>query len=140
MIEYVLDTNALSELMRERPRPALESKLVKHRRQCGIPAPVIDELQFGVSRITHGERRAMYQAWLEALMSDFPVIPLDGFCAQWHGRERARLTNEGRPPSLYDGLIASIAVVNELTLVTHNTADVVRFTGIQLEDWQLENA
>lgn len=135
MIEYVLDTNALSELMRQRPNPGLELKLARHRRQCAIPAPVIDELQFGVSRIAGGERQKMYQTWLEALMADFPIIPLDGFCAQWHGRERARLTSVGAPPSLYDGLIASIAVVNELTLVTHNTADFARFAGISLDDW-----
>jgi tRNA(fMet)-specific endonuclease VapC len=62
-------------------------------------------------------------------------VPLDALCAQWHGRERARLTRTGQAPSLYDGLIASIAVVNELTLVTHNTADFSRFAGVALEDW-----
>jgi tRNA(fMet)-specific endonuclease VapC len=135
MIEYLLDTNALSELMRERPNPGLETRLTRHRRSCAIPAPVIDELQFGVSRMPPGERQQMYQQWLEALMLDFPIVPLDGLCAQWHGRERARLTTLGRPPPLYDGLIASIAVVNELVLVTHNTVDFERFDGIRLQDW-----
>jgi tRNA(fMet)-specific endonuclease VapC len=77
----------------------------------------------------------MYQQWLEALMAGFPIIPLDGLCAQWHGRERARLAAVGRPPALFDGLIASIAVVNELTLITHNKADFVAFAGIRLDDW-----
>jgi hypothetical protein len=65
-----------------------------------------------------------------------PVVPLDALCAQWHGRERARLSATGNPPALYDGLIASIAVVNELVLVTHNTADFRKYAGIRLEDWQ----
>lgn len=135
MIEYALDTNVLSELMRERPNASLEALVNKQRKACAIPAPVIDELQFGVSRIAAAERRKMYQAWLETLMADFLIIPLDGLCAQWHGRERARLTAIGRPPSLFDGLIASIAVVNELVLVTRNTADFDGFAGIRLEDW-----
>jgi tRNA(fMet)-specific endonuclease VapC len=135
MIEYALDTNVLSELMRERPNAALEATLTEQRKACAIPAPVIDELQFGVSRIASAERQKMYQAWLETLMADFPIIPLDGFCAQWHGRERARLTTIGKPPSLFDGLIASIAVVNELVLVTHNTTDFEGFSGIKLQDW-----
>jgi tRNA(fMet)-specific endonuclease VapC len=135
MIQYLLDTNALSELMRERPNAAFERRLAQRRRACAIPAPVIDELQFGVSRIANPERSSMYQQWLETLMADFPVVPLDALCAQWHGRERARLARAGQSPSLYDGLIASIAVVNELTLVTHNTADFSRFAGIALEDW-----
>lgn len=135
MIRFVLDTNTISELMRERPHAGLQSRLARHRKACALPAPVVDELQYGLSRIPAGERRDMYQLWLEALMADYPVIPLDGLCAQWHGRERARLTSVGLPPALFDGLIASIAVVNELTLVTHNTADFLAFSGIRLQDW-----
>ena len=135
MIEYLLDTNTLSALMKERPIAALERRLAQRQRACAIPAPVVDELQFGVSRITHAERRSMYQQWLESLLADFPVVPLDALCAQWHGRERARLASIGRSAPLYDGLIAAIAVVNELTLVTHDTADFSRFAGISLEDW-----
>lgn len=135
MIEYALDTNVLSELMRERPNANLEAKLAAHRSSCAIPSPVIDELQFGVSRITSSPRREMYQQWLEAQMTDFQTLPWDELCAQWHGRERAKLTAIGKPPPLYDGIIASIAVVNELVLVTHSTADFQRFSGIKLQDW-----
>lgn len=135
MIRYVLDTNTVSELMRGQPSSGLERRLARRWQACALPAPVVDELQYGISRIGVPARRAVYQEWLERLMTDVPVIPLDSMCAQWHGRERARLTERGRPPSLYDGLIASIAVVNELTLVTHNTADFERFRGIVLEDW-----
>lgn len=135
MIEYVLDTNTVSELMRGRSNTSLESHLARRWSTCALPAPVVDELQYGVSRIQSPARRGVYQAWLEQLLTDIAVIPIDSMCAQWHGRERARLARTGWPPSLFDGLIASIAVVNELTLVTHNTADFQRFEGIVLEDW-----
>src|SRR5580765_4795945 len=105
MIEYVLDTNVLSELRRERPSARLEARIDANHKACAIPAPVIDELQFGISRLAAGERRQMYQRWLEALMAQFLVIPLDALCAQWHGRERARLAEMGKVPALYDGLI-----------------------------------
>ena len=135
MIEYVLDTNVVSQLMRGTPNASLEAHLAHGWAACALPAPVVDELQYGVSRIESPARRVGYQAWLEQLLTDLAVIPLDSMCAQWHGRERARLARTGRPPSLFDGLIASIAVVNELTLVTHNTMDFQRFEGIVLEDW-----
>lgn len=138
MIRFLLDTNTVSELMRERPHARLEARLARRASACALPAPVIDELLYGVSRLPVGERRNMYQAWLEALMVDLPVIPLDGMCAQWHGRERARLAGVGKPPALFDGLIAAIAVVNELTLVTHNTADFTGFAGIRLQDWLVD--
>lgn len=135
MIEYVLDTNTVSKLMSGRANPDLERRLASLWQACALPAPVVDELQYGVSRLESLARRAVYQEWLERLLVDIPVIPLDAMCAQWHGRERARLARKGRPPPLFDGLIASIAVVNELTLVTHNTADFELFDGIVLEDW-----
>src|SRR5688572_24063985 len=108
MIEYVLDTNTVSELMRGRPNTSLETHLARRWQACALPAPVVDELQYGVSRIESPARRAVYQAWLEQLLADLVVIPLDSMCAQWHGRERARLARTGRPPSLFDGLIASM--------------------------------
>jgi tRNA(fMet)-specific endonuclease VapC len=32
-------------------------------------------------------------------------------------------------------LIASVALVHDLTLVTHNTADYQNVPGVRLEDW-----
>ena len=135
MIEYVLDTNTVSQLMRREPNPPLERRLASAWQTCALPAPVVDELQYGVSKIDSAARRTVYQEWLERLLQDIAVIPLDSMCAQWHGRERARLARKGRRPPLFDGLIASVAVVNELTLVTHNTPDFELFDGIVLEDW-----
>jgi tRNA(fMet)-specific endonuclease VapC len=134
-VTYLLDTNVLSEMMREKPAAALERKLSRYKSESGIPAPVIDELQFGIARMNAGERRDLHQAWLEGLMADFILVPFDGFCAQWHGRERVRLAAIGKTPALYDGLIASIAAANELTLVTRNTGDFAAFQGIKLQNW-----
>ena len=35
-----------------------------------------------------------------------------------------------------DMLIAAIALANELTLVTHNTAEFSRVPGLLLDDWE----
>lgn len=135
MIRYALDTNILSELLRPDPHPRVVSRLTHRRLSCAIPAPVVDELQFGISLKASGERRHLHQSWLEGLLHEYPVIPFDAMCSQWHGRERAALVRAGRPPPVFDGLIASIAVVNELVLVTRDTADFLRFPGIQVENW-----
>jgi tRNA(fMet)-specific endonuclease VapC len=34
-------------------------------------------------------------------------------------------------------LIAAIALANQLTLVTHNTAEFSRVPGLAIEDWQI---
>ena len=38
----------------------------------------------------------------------------------------------------YDLQIAAIALVNNLTLITHNTREFERVDGLQIEDWEVE--
>ena len=66
MIEYVLDTNTVSELMRGRPNASLERRLASRWASCALPAPVVDELQFGVSHTTDFEQfdRIVLADWL----------------------------------------------------------------------------
>jgi tRNA(fMet)-specific endonuclease VapC len=45
------------------------------------------------------------------------------------------LTRTGKTPPFFDGQIAAIAFVNELVLVTRNTADFAAFEELQLENW-----
>jgi tRNA(fMet)-specific endonuclease VapC len=37
----------------------------------------------------------------------------------------------------FDLQITAIALIHGLTLVTHNTAEFSRVTGLKLEDWQV---
>jgi len=34
-------------------------------------------------------------------------------------------------------MIAAIALANNVTLITHNTQEFERITGLQIEDWEL---
>jgi tRNA(fMet)-specific endonuclease VapC len=67
-----------------------------------------------------------------------PVFNYDQPAAEWHARERARLTKIGKTPAFADGQIASIAHVNNLILVTNNVADFQFFDGLRIENWFLE--
>jgi tRNA(fMet)-specific endonuclease VapC len=52
-------------------------------------------------------------------------------------RIRATLESQGKPIGSYDMQIAGIAMVHNLIVVTHNTADFQRIANLQLEDWQV---
>ena len=47
----------------------------------------------------------------------------------------AQLLQAGISVSRLDLLIASVALVHDLTLVTHNTADFQNIPNLRLEDW-----
>ncbi|HEY9849986.1 MAG TPA: PIN domain-containing protein [Leptolyngbyaceae cyanobacterium] len=69
-------------------------------------------------------------------LSVFVSLPFDGIAALIAGRIRAQLANLGTPIGNNDLFIASIAIANNLTLVTHNTGEFIRVEGLSIEDWE----
>jgi predicted nucleic acid-binding protein len=53
------------------------------------------------------------------------------------GEIRNYLAGLGQPIGPNDLMIATIAKVNGLTVVTHNTAEFSRVPGLMVEDWQM---
>jgi tRNA(fMet)-specific endonuclease VapC len=63
------------------------------------------------------------------------LLDFDSDCAKQFGRVRGQLLQKGISIGRMDLLIASAALVYNLTLVTHNTADYQRIPGLRLDDW-----
>jgi tRNA(fMet)-specific endonuclease VapC len=70
------------------------------------------------------------------LRQRFGSLPFDDRAAEEYGKLRAHLMALGSPIGPNDLMIASIALANQLTLVTHNTTEFSRVPGLVLEDWQ----
>lgn len=82
-------------------------------------------------------KRTQLTLYLEALIaSDLPILPYDRGAAEWHARERARLSRLGKTPPFLDGQIAAITRVNDLELVTLNEKDFAAFHGLRLAKWR----
>jgi len=75
---------------------------------------------------------------LDNLFVNFESLPFDDAAAGKFGEIRATLARLGTPIGPYDLQIAAIAMVNGLTLVSHNTREFLRVTGLQLVDWEQE--
>jgi len=133
---YLLDTNIVSEPIRPRPNLGVLTRLEAHERELALAAPVWHELCFGCNRLPQGKRRRTIQQYLEEVVRpSIPILPYDTAAAQWHADERDRLDAIGLDTAFVDGQIAAIAKVNDLILVTANTADYIHFKGLQIEDW-----
>jgi predicted nucleic acid-binding protein len=57
--------------------------------------------------------------------------------AERFGELRAALLDQGKPTGELDLLIAACALVNQLTLVTHNTKDYANIPGLTVVDWMI---
>ena len=135
-MEYLLDTNVVSEPLRPRPSVNIMRRLREHDGEIAIPAPVWHELRFGCARFPESRRRDAIERYIEDVVrTSFPVIGYDREAADWHALERARLSADDRTPPFVDGQIAAIAHVNSLTVITSNTSDFRVFQGLRVQSW-----
>jgi len=130
---YLLDTNACIRFLNDR------DSFIAHR-LAALPAEeallcsiVKAELYYGAYKSSRCESNL---ALLERLFDRFDCLPFDDQAAEAYGRIRAQLASQGTPVGPNDLMIASIAIANNLTLVTHNTREFGRVEGLRVEDWE----
>ena len=133
-LQYLLDSNVLSEPLRPAPDRRVLRWIEKHREAAATAAPVWHELRFGCNRLPPSTKRQMLERYLEEVLEpSLPVLPYDREAAEWHAEERARLTSMGRTPAFVDGQIAAVAAVNDLTVVTLNPRQFRPFQSLAVE-------
>jgi tRNA(fMet)-specific endonuclease VapC len=71
----------------------------------------------------------------ELLRDEVNVVVFDRDCANEFGRIRVQLRRQGIEVPSIDLMIACVALVYDLTLVSHNTADFRNIPNLHLEDW-----
>jgi tRNA(fMet)-specific endonuclease VapC len=137
MAEFLLDTNVISEPLRPKPDPGVLEKLQLYQEELAISAITWHELWFGCLRLPVSVRKTTIERYLiDVVAPSLPILAYDERAAAWHAGERARLAGVGKTPSFVDGQIAAIACINDLTLVTFNTAHFLEFKDLRLEDWR----
>ena len=82
-----------------------------------------------------GELR--HRAVLKSLFASFKSVPFTSDTARVFGKLRSDLAQKGSPIGPLDLQIASIAALNGLILVTSNTREFTRISGLQVEDWSV---
>jgi toxin FitB len=127
---YLLDTNVISELRKRRPNPAVVDWL------RGVPADnlhlsalTLGELQAGVevTRTQDPEKAEEIEFWIDQVANTWNVLPMDARAMRAWARLMAGKQNE----LIEDAMIAAVAVVHRLILVTRNIKDFQSF-GVQI--------
>jgi tRNA(fMet)-specific endonuclease VapC len=130
-VSFLLDTNVLSAHLR---RPAgLAHRFFQHSGRLYTSSICLGELYVWA----YGRRDpAPMIASIEKLLQ-YEVVPIafDDDCARKFGQVRVDLRRQGLDKGTVDLMIASVALVHGLALVTHNTADFQSVPGLPLEDW-----
>lgn len=126
-MSFLLDTNVLSEPMKERPNSGVLSWLSQAiEDEVFVSVVTITELRYGVERLATGKRRERLDGWLRNdLIARFArrILPVDLRIADACGGLMARSESLGRPLEARDAFIAATAEVHGLILVTRNISD-----------------
>jgi len=134
-MRYLLDTNVLSEAVKTNPDKSVMKNFERNQDEMVTAAPVWHELQFGCQRLPRSRKKEVIASFLNDIVRrTMLILPYDDRAAEWHARERARLSSKGITPSFVDGQIAAIAKVNGLILVTRNIDDFKPFSEFKLEN------
>jgi tRNA(fMet)-specific endonuclease VapC len=129
-MSFLLDTDTCSAHMR---RPGgLAHRFFQYGSTLAIPTIVLAELYAGAY---HHPDPTRLLALIGDLLQEVRVIDFDSGCAQKFGQLRGTLQQQGISVPTTDLMIASVALLHDLTLVTHNLADFQHVPALRVDDW-----
>ncbi len=131
MALYMLDTNAVSAVMRG--NPLMDERLLQ-----------LDPADWCISAVTHSEicyglalrpeATTLIRA-ADAFLAVATTLAWDAVAAAAHGRLRAQLRQAGTPIGDFDEMIAAHALSVGAVLVTDNERHFRRISGLPVENW-----
>ena len=136
---YLLDTNIISELMKQQPDKHVIAKIKEYERFCALSSTSWSELLYGINIMPAGKKRDFYfDTLVDKIQAEFDIIQYDNHAAWIQADIRARLRENGTPVEFDDTQIASIAVSNGMILVTRNKKHfepIQKISPLMLENW-----
>ena len=140
-MNYLLDTNVLSEPLRPNPNKIVLDWLEGvDEDRLYISVIKIAELSRGVALLPEGRKQDRLKAWLQGDLQDRfegRLLDLDPKSAALWGELMAKAQREGRGLSPMDAFLAAIALTQAFILVSRNEKDFVRTGVTLLNPWAL---
>ena len=132
MTTYLLDTNACVECLRNRNAGVVARFQSCSPRELRLCSVVVAELCYGAYK---SPKPAANLTLVQTFAAPLISVPFDDLATDVYGQIRAGLEGRGQAIGPNDTMIAAIALANGLTIVTHNTAEFSRVSGLLIEDW-----
>jgi tRNA(fMet)-specific endonuclease VapC len=131
MPSFLLDTNILSDLMRN-PGGLVAKQTARVGEQSVCTSIIVlAEVRFGIAK----RRSRRLAAQLVAILAGIEVFPFEAPADEIYGALRADLERSGSPIGANDTLIAAQALSLGMTLVTDNEREFARVPGLRIENW-----
>jgi len=139
-LNFLLDTCVISELIKIQHN----QNVIDWVKSCAeetlfLSSLTIGEIQKGISKLPSSKKKSTLQDWLDKnifMRFDRRILSIDAIVAQKWGKILSTSEKKGYRLPAIDSLIATTAIVHNMTLVTRNTQDMVH-SGVSLHNpWQ----
>lgn len=131
MMRYLLDTNILSDLIKNPQGFAAKQVLTINKNKIVTSIIVAAEMRYGVEK----KNSPVLTERVHLLLQTIEVMPLDGEVDKHYGRIRLQLERQGAMIGANDLFIAAHAMAIGAVLVTHTTREFERIEGLKIENW-----
>ena len=130
-MRYLLDTNIVSDLVRNPQGKVAEQILKVGETKVCTSIIVAAELRYGAEK----KQSPRLSSQLEAVLGALQILPLEKPADASYGSLRAQLERAGKPIGANDLLIAAQALALGYTVVTDNEKEFSRVRQLNLENW-----
>ena len=123
---FLLDTNVVTELRRPRPHGGVVAWIQSvDDAELYLASVTIGEIQAGIelTRAQDSAKADAIERWLDQVCNTFNILTMDGPAF----RSWAQLMHRQSETLYEDAMIAAIAKVHQLTVVTRNVGDFSHF-------------
>jgi len=131
MVRYLLDTNILSDLLRNPAGRAARRLAVVGEAVVCTSIVVACELRYGAAK----KGSPQLSERVETLLESLEVLPLDKDSDRHYAEIRSHLDRLGTPIGPNDLLIAAHSLALDLILVTDNVEEFARVPDLSAENW-----
>ncbi len=129
--KYLLDTDIIIYWLKG-IYPQIDKKIKELSSKFAISTITVAELYFGAYNSNKRDNNILI---IDRLISKIQVIELDIKAGQIFGKIKAQLKSRGKIISDSDLFIASIAISNNMTLVSNNERHFLRIRQLKTEKW-----
>ena len=136
---YLLDTNIISEPTKLSPNEKVIQKLADNLEYSCISAVTWAEILSGIKSLPEGKRKTgLFDYSIESVQKQYEILSFDASAANIYSDLYERLKTKGASAQRFDLMIASIAISNNLILVTRNVSDfkdIAENSNLMIENW-----
>ena len=128
----LLDTNICIYILKNKPVEVLEKFKKFDIGELKLTSITVAELYFGAYNSSYLERNISV---IERFLIPFEIVNFDEKAAMEYGKIKVKLRKESNIIGELDMQIASIAISNNLILVTNNIKEFARIENLDFENW-----